>query len=201
MVECASPDAVRAFAEQVLSRGKDLLMMSSGALTEPALVRTLANVAERSGCRLLVPSGALGGIDAIRAVRDRLREVTLTTTKPPGGLRGAPGFKEWESREITRPEVVFEGTAMETVKLFPANVNVSAAVSLAGIGPDRTQIRILAVPGLKRNCHDVEIEGEFGRLAIHIENVPTENPRTGRLTILSMIRAVQDAMDPVRIGT
>jgi len=76
-----------------------------------------------------------------------------------------------------------------------------AAVSLAGIGADRTRIRILAVPGLKRNCHDIEVEGEFGRLAVHVENVPSENPRTGRLTALSIIRSIQDVIDPVRIGT
>jgi aspartate dehydrogenase len=80
-------------------------------------------------------------------------------------------------------------------------VNVTAAVSLAGIGPERTRVRILAVPGLQRNCHDVEVEGEFGRLAVHIENVPSENPRTGKLTALSIIRSIQDAFDSVRIGT
>jgi aspartate dehydrogenase len=80
-------------------------------------------------------------------------------------------------------------------------VNVSAAVSLAGIGPELTRIRILAVPGLPRNCHDIEIEGEFGLLHIHIENIPSENPKTGKLTALSIIRSVQDVVDSVRIGT
>jgi aspartate dehydrogenase len=79
-------------------------------------------------------------------------------------------------------------------------VNVTAAVSLAGIGPDQTRVRIVAVPGLARNCHDIEVEGEFGRLVVHIENVPSENPKTGKLTALSITRAIQDAADPVRIG-
>ena len=83
---------------------------------------------------------------------------------------------------------------------FPANVNVMAAVSLAGIGPDRTRARIIAVPGLARNCHDIDVEGEFGRLQVHIENIPSENPKTGKLTALSIIRAVRDAVDTVRIG-
>jgi aspartate dehydrogenase len=96
---------------------------------------------------------------------------------------------------------VFSGTAREACKGFPANVNVSAAVSLAGIGPDKTRIRIIAVPGLKRNCHDIEVEGEFGRLHIRIENVPSENPKTGKLTALSIIRSLRDIVDPVRIGT
>ncbi len=74
-------------------------------------------------------------------------------------------------------------------------------MSLAGLGPDKTQVRIRAVPGLERNCHDIEVQGEFGLLAVHIENIPTENPRTGRLTALSIIRSVRDLADPVRIGT
>ncbi len=96
---------------------------------------------------------------------------------------------------------MFSGTAREACRGFPANLNVSAAVSLAGLGPDQTQVKILAVPGLERNCHDIEVEGYFGRLAVHIENIPTENPKTGLLTALSIIRSIQDAVDPVRIGT
>ncbi|HEY2921029.1 MAG TPA: aspartate dehydrogenase domain-containing protein, partial [Candidatus Binatia bacterium] len=103
--------------------------------------------------------------------------------------------------DLREEREVFSGSAREACRGFPANVNVSAAVSLAGLGPDKTQIKILAVPGLERNCHDIEVEGEFGRLTVHVENVPTENPRTGRLTILSIIRSLQDAVDPVRIGT
>ena len=95
---------------------------------------------------------------------------------------------------------IFSGSAREACRGFPANVNVMAAVSLAGIGPDRTRARILAVPGLARNCHDIDVEGEFGRLQVHIENIPSENPKTGKLTALSIIRAVRDAVDTVRIG-
>jgi aspartate dehydrogenase len=118
------------------------------------------------------------------------------------GLDGAPYLVE---RGISlaglREEMeVFRGSAREACRGFPANVNVTAAVSLAGIGPEQTTVRILAVPGLQRNCHDIDVEGEFGLLHVHIENVPSENPKTGKLTALSIIRAIQDAMDPVRIG-
>ena len=82
-----------------------------------------------------------------------------------------------------------------------ANWNVSAAVGVAGLGPDKTEVRIVAVPGLERNCHDIEVEGEFGLLTIHIENVPSENPKTGKLTALSIIRSIRDAVDTVSIGT
>ena len=102
---------------------------------------------------------------------------------------------------FTEETEIFSGTAREACRGFPANVNVSAAVSLAGIGPDETRIRIMAVPGLERNCHDIEVEGEFGRLHIHIENIPTENPRTGRLTVMSIIRTLQNLASPLQIGT
>ena len=147
VVECASPHAVRAHAEAVLSAGKDLLMMSSGALADPALAGRLADLAQRTQRRLIVPSGALGGIDAIRAARGRLDRVTLTTTKPPRGLAGAPGFAGWESRDISEPTVVFDGPAIEAVKLFPANVNVAATLSLAGLGAHETRVKVVADPG------------------------------------------------------
>ena len=151
-----------------------------------------------------MPSGAIAGLDGIKsACVGQVSRVTVTTRKPPNGLEGAPYLVERgislvglrEEREI------FSGNAREACRGFPANVNVSAAVSLAGLGPDKTQIRILAVPGLKWNCHDIEVEGEFGRLAVHIENAPSENPRTGKLTALSIIRSVQDVVDSVRVGT
>ena len=203
VVECASADAVRAHAETVLTQGKDLLMMSSGALTDPALFRTLAAAAEQGGRRLIVPSGALGGIDAIRAVKGRLREVTLTTTKPPRGLRGAPGFAEWESREITEPQVVFDGTALEAVKLFPANVNVAATLSLAGIGPERTRVRVVADPRSTVNRHEVRAGGDFGVLRFEMELRPHErNPRTSFLAVVSAIETLRAACSTgIKIGT
>ena len=203
VVECASPDAVRAYAERVLSAGKDLLMMSSGALTDAALAGALSAVAERRGCRLMVPSGALGGIDAIRAVKDRLRTVTLTTTKPPGGLRGAPGFKKWESRAITRPEVVFEGPALEAVKLFPANVNVAATLGLAGLGPIETMVKVVVDPDSQTNRHEVHATGDFGVLRFQMDLRPHgRNPRTSSLAVASAIEALRAACSTgVRIGT
>ncbi len=127
----------------------------------------------------------------------------MVSRKPPQALQGAPYLVEHGIclAGLEHETEVFSGSAREACRGFPANLNVSAAVSLAGVGPDLTQVRILAVPGLERNCHDVEVEGDFGLLKVHIENVPTENPRTGRLTALSIIRAVRDVVDPVSIGT
>lgn len=201
VVEAAGGAVVPGLARQVFDAGKDLMIISVGALLDHPEIMARSR---ETGCRLFVPSGAIAGLDGIKsACVGSISHVTITTRKPPQGLEGARYLVERAISLVGLREEreVFSGTAREACKGFPANVNVSAAVSLAGIGPDKTRIRILAVPRLERNCHDIEVEGEFGRLAVHIENVPSENPRTGRLTALSIIRSVQDAADPVRIGT
>jgi aspartate dehydrogenase len=201
VIEAAGGSVVPSLAREAFNAGKDLMVISAGALLDhPEIIER----SRQTGCRLYVPSGAIAGLDGIKsACVGQITHVTMTTRKPPNGLEGAPYLVQngVSLTGLKEEKEVFSGSAREACTGFPANVNVSAAVSLAGIGPDRTQIRILAVPGLQRNCHDIEIEGEFGRLHIHIENVPSENPKTGRLTALSIIRAVQDVVDPVRIGT
>ena len=194
VVECASPGAVKAHAEAVLSGGKDLLMVSSGALTDTALFRRLAALSRERGRRLIIPAGALGGIDAIRAARDSLEEVVLTTTKPPRGLAGAPGFREWESREITEAQVIFDGSALEAIKLFPANVNVGATLSLAGLGPERTRVRVVADPGSPGNVHEIYARGDSGVMRFTLENRPHDrNPRTSYLAVLSLLETLRGA--------
>ena len=201
LVEAAGPTSVPELARLAFAAGKGLMVISIGALLDhPEIIEQ----ARSAGCRLLLPSGAIAGLDGIKAAcTGRVDHVTMTTRKPPRGLAGAPYLRErgLSLDGLTEETEVFAGTAREAVRGFPDNLNVSAAVSLAGIGPDATRVRILAVPGLERNCHDVEVEGEFGRLHVHIENIPSENPRTGRLTALAIIRALHDAADPVRIGT
>lgn len=201
IVEAAVGPAVPGLAADIFAAGKDLMVISVGALLDhPEIIAK----ARQTGCRLYVPSGAIAGLDGIKsACTGSITHVTMTTRKPPGGLEGAPYLVQnaISLAGLREEKEVFAGTAREACKGFPANVNVSAAVSLAGIGPDKTRVRILAVPGLQRNCHDIEVEGEFGRLHVHIENVPSENPKTGKLTALSIIRSLQDVVDPVRIGT
>jgi aspartate dehydrogenase len=201
LVEAAGGDVVPELARRAVAAGKDLLVISVGALLEHPDVIDRARAAK---CRLIVPSGAIAGLDGIKsACAGPVSYVRMTTRKPPKGLEGAPYLVERgiSLGNLTEEREVFSGSARDACRGFPQNVNVSAAVSLAGIGPDRTSIRILAAPGLERNCHDIEVEGEFGRLGIHIENIPSENPRTGRLTMMSIMRAIQDAADPVRIGS
>ncbi|HUF40387.1 MAG TPA: aspartate dehydrogenase [Verrucomicrobiae bacterium] len=200
IVEAAGGGIVPLLADEVFGAGKDLMVISVGALLDhPEIMER----SRQSGCRLYLPSGAIAGLDGVKsASMGRIAHVTHTTRKPPAGLEGAPYLLD---RKISlvgleKEREVFSGSAREACRGFPANVNVTAAVSLAGVGPDQTRVRIIAVPGLARNCHDIDVEGEFGRLQVHIENVPSENPKTGKLTAMSIIRAVMDAVDTVRIG-
>ena len=200
VIEAAGGSVVPSLAEEVFAAGKDLMVISVGALLDhPEIMEQ----SRQTGCSLYVPSGAIAGLDGIKsAAVGQVAHVTHTTRKPPLGLEGAPYLVERGISlvDLKEEKEVFSGSAREACRGFPANVNVTAAVSLAGIGPDRTRVRILAVPGLSRNCHDIDVEGDFGLLHVHIENVPSENPKTGKLTVLSIIRALKDVVDPVRIG-
>ncbi len=161
-------------------------------------------LAESTGARILVPSGAVAGLDGVKGARlGAVRSVTMETRKPPAGLAGAPGIvaRGIDLEALRQETLVFEGPATEACRAFPANVNVLAALYLAGIGPERTQARIYAVPGLDRNRHRVRVEGEFGTLTVEVENVPSENPRTGRLAFLSTVALLRDLGAPLRVGT
>jgi len=165
----------------------------------------LVDVARRNRGRILVPTGALLGLDAVVAAAEGgIASVKMTTRKPPQGLSGAPYLvaNDIDVTGLTEPKCVFIGTAREAARGFPANVNVAAALALAGIGPDRTAIEIWADPGVTRNIHRIEVEAAAGRLSMQIENVPSEeNPRTGRLTALSVVAALRKLVSPLAIGT
>ena len=201
LVETAGGHVVPSLAEAAFSAGKDLMVISIGALLEhPEIIEQARSL----GCRLHAPSGAIAGLDGIKsACQGRVDRVEMVSRKPVAALEGAPYLleKEIPISGFSEAKEVFYGTAREACRGFPSNLNVSAAVSLAGIGPDLTTVRIVADPFLDRNCHDISVEGEFGLLQVHIENIPSENPKTGRLTALSIIRSVRDVVDPVRIGT
>ena len=203
VVECASGAAVRASAERVLEKGKDLMVMSTGALLDHALMSRLSGLAGANGRKLLAPSGAIGGIDAIRAGGELLEEVAIITTKPPEGLKGSPGFADWEGKEITDPQVIYEGPALDGVKLFPANTNVAATLSLAGLGPDRTRMKVIADPKAPGNVHEIQAKGSFGVMRLSFENRPhPNNPKTSYLAILSAIELLRKACAPgPQIGT
>ena len=201
LIETAGGHAVPSLAEAAFDAGKDLMVISIGALLEhPEVIER----SRETGCRLYAPSGAIAGLDGIKsASQGRVDRVEMVSRKPIAALEGAPYLVENEIpvAGLAHEQEVFFGPAREACRGFPSNLNVSAAVSLAGIGPDRTMVRIIADPELSRNCHDITVEGEFGLLKVHIENIPSENPKTSRLTALSIIRSVRDVANPVRIGT
>jgi aspartate dehydrogenase len=198
VIEAASQQAVREFGEAILRAGKDLVVLSVGALADDALKRRLERAAAAHGRKIYIPSGAVVGIDGVRAAS--IDRIVLITRKPPRALARNPRV----GREITRlkrSRIVFEGPAREAVRLFPASVNVAATLSLAGLGFDRTWVRIVADPKLKRNVHEIRVEGRAGRIVTVAENLPMRGtPGTSRLAALSIIRLLRNLSEPVYIG-
>jgi len=205
VVEAASQDAIRTFGKLVLEAGKDIMIMSVGALADKDFLAELLQIAARKGCRIYVPTGAIAGVDAIRSIRHLLDSVMLTTTKNPKALAGAPFFEKSKIKleEITKSTVVYEGTAAEAVLAFPANVNVAAVLSLAGIGADKTKVRIVADPQATTNQHEISAAGSFGEIRITVNNLPSPgNPKTSFLAVLSAIECLRSICDDgMRIGS
>jgi aspartate dehydrogenase len=202
VVECAPAAVLREIAEPALAAGRMLIVLSCGALVDNF---DLVELARRQGGRLLVPTGALLALDAVQAAAvGDISRVHMITRKPPNGLVGARYLVEngISVDGLNEAKRVFNGTAREAARGFPANVNVAAALALAGIGPDRTTIEIWADPAVDRNIHRIEVEADAARLSFQIENVPSiENPRTGRLTPLSVIALLRKLSSPLAIGT
>ena len=201
VVEASTQAHLEEIAPKTLGAGRDLVVLSCGGLLGRA---DWVALARSKGCRILVPSGAIAGLDGVKGgAIGAITSVTMETRKPPAGLAGAPWIvaQKIDLAAITEETLIFEGPATEACRAFPANVNVLAALSLAGIGPDLTRTKIYAAPGVTHNMHRIRVEGEFGRLTIEIENVPTENPRTGKLSYLSTIALLRDLVSPLRVGS
>jgi aspartate dehydrogenase len=202
VVECAPAELLRELAEPALTRGRTVMVLSCGALLDNF---DLVELARGHHGRILVPTGALLGLDAVAAAAEGgISGVHMITRKPPLGLIGAPYLeaKGIDIGNLSEAKRVFTGTAREAARGFPANVNVAAALALAGIGPDRTTVEIWADPAVTRNTHRIEVEADAARFSMQIENVPSaENPRTGRLTALSVVAALKKLSSPLAIGT
>jgi aspartate dehydrogenase len=200
-VECAPAEVLESICTPMLAAGKHVMVLSAGALLpRPHLVE----LARQHGGRIIVPTGGLLGLDAVAAAAEGvIHSVQMTTRKPPRGLAGAPHLmKNGISVEgLKAAKCVFAGTAREAAAGFPENVNVAAALSLAGIGPDRTTIEIWADPDVTRNCHFIEVEADSARFSFSIENIPSENPRTGKIVALSVIATLRKLGAPLRVGT
>ena len=201
VVECAPSKLVRSIVAPVVARGKTAIVLSVGAL----LVNDdLIELAKANGGQIVVPTGALIGLDAMTAAAEgTIHSVRMVTRKPIEGLLGAPHLVEnnISIEGIAEPLRIFEGTAREAAKGFPANLNVAVALSLAGIGPDKTRIEIWADPTVTRNTHRIEVDFDSARFSMGIENIPSENPKTGRITALSVIACLRKQRASLRIGT
>jgi aspartate dehydrogenase len=200
-IECAPATVLERICRPMLEAGKRVMVLSAGALLpRPELME----LAKARGGQIIVPTGALLGLDAVTAAAEgQIHSVRMITRKPPGGLAGAPyleanGISVVGLNDAKR---VFSGTARDAAAGFPANVNVAAALSLAGIGPDRTMMEIWADPSIDRNCHTIEVDSDSARFSLSIENIPSENPKTGRITALSVLAALRKLNSPLRVGT
>jgi aspartate dehydrogenase len=201
VIECAPARLVRSIVAPFVSRGKTAVVLSAGALLEN---EDLIALAKQNGGQIVVPTGALIGLDAMTAAAEGdILSVRMVTRKPVKGLVGAPYLvaNNIDIESINEPLRVFEGTAREAAKGFPANLNVAVALSLAGLGPDRTRLEIWADPTLTRNVHRMEVDSDSARFSMSIENIPSENPKTGRITALSVIAYLRKQRSALRVGT
>ena len=202
VVECLPPAVFPLVAEPALKAGRTLVVISVGALLAfPHVI----GIAEDYGGKIIVPTGALLGLDAVQAAaQGTIHSIRMVTRKPPAGLAGAPYLVEKgiQLDDLSMPLLVFEGTVREAIARFPANVNVAVALSLAGIGPDKTRMEIWADPTVNRNRHTISIDSDSASFEMSISNIPTvENPATGKITALSVIAALRKMSSTVSIGT
>jgi aspartate dehydrogenase len=196
VVEVAGHDGLREHGPAVLSAGFNLIAVSVGVLAHDEVHESLLAAANAGGTRIKVASGAVGALDAIAAARlGGLDRVTHTVRKPPSTILGQ------DAEPLSEPKTVFSGFAREAALRYPESVNVTAAVSLAGIGLDRTRVQIIADPGVTRNQHEITAEGAFGNLRFEIRGIPTnENPRTGRLVAMSILNTLLGERTPIYVG-
>lgn len=205
VVEAASHEAVRHYAEPLLARGIAVIVLSGGALCDDALRQALERAALKSGALLYVPSGGIGGLDALKAACIAgVDEVTIAVTKPPAAWKGIAYVDSLgvDLDALREPYVLFEGPARAGVPHFPANVNIAAVLALAGIGFDRTRLKVVADPTLSYNTHFITIRGNSGNISITLENVPApDNPKTAWLACYSALAALRAVKAPIRYGT
>lgn len=196
VVECAGHAAVAELGVTILSNGCDFMVVSVGALVDDSL-RSALEAASRKGGRLQTVSGAIGGLDALAAARVAgIDEVIYTGRKPPCAWRGTCAEKEVDLNRIDSPTLIFEGTAADAARLYPKNANVTAAVALAGVGFERTTVRIFADPSIEKNVHELHACGPFGTLNLRLENEPLpDNPKTSWLAALSIEAAIRNYLN------
>jgi aspartate dehydrogenase len=205
IVEAASQAAVKTFAKKIVSSNKSLMIMSTGALSDAHLLKELYNAVVKHDSHIYFPTGAIAGIDALCSVKQHLDFVMLTTTKNPKSLAGAPFFDltNIKPETIRKRKLLYNGNASNAIKMFPTNINVAVLLSLAGVGTEKTRVRVIADPNIDRNEHEIIARGKFGEILIVVGNVPSPyNPKTSYLASLSAIECLRRICDDkIRIGT
>lgn len=205
VVEAASHEAVREHLVPLLQAGVSVIVLSAGALTDDALRATAEQAAAASGSLLYVPSGGIGGLDALKtACLAGVDQVSIRVAKPPAAWKGIPYVENLgvDLDALRASRTLFEGPAREGVPHFPQNVNIAAVLSLAGIGTDRTRLEVVADPGLTLNTHTIRVSGVAGRMTVVLENVPApENPKTSWLACYSALAALRSLESKARYGT
>lgn len=203
VIESARAEVAYEIAKKTISFSKDIMIMSVGGIIQ--YYKELKVLAQDKDARIFIPSGAICGLDGLKAAsRGKINKVVLITKKPPKAFLGAPYILKNNIRldNINEDRVIFEGNASNAIKAFPQNINVAATISIAGIGLENTMVRIIASPNLTRNIHEIEIESEAGRITARTENVVhPDNPKTSYLAVLSAIATLRQILEPVKIGT
>lgn len=205
IIECASKDAVKEYGKKIIESKKDLIVLSVGAFSDKKYLVELQDLSNLNNTKILIPTGAIAGLDSIRSVKKYLDSLSITTTKHPKSLAGAPFFKRSKIKldDINSETVLFEGNAFTAIELFPANVNVAVATALAGIGLEKTRVSIKADPLISVNKHEIVAKGSFGEIHIIVQNIPSpSNPKTSYLASLSAIECLRSLCnESFRIGT
>ncbi|MCZ2257408.1 aspartate dehydrogenase [Sporosarcina sp. G11-34] len=193
IIECAGIQVVTQYATRIVTK-KDLLITSVGALVDIELYNELRTTSALNNRKVYLPSGAIGGLDIIKAakVAGGLDEVALVTRKPLAALL---------NESLTRETILFEGTAKEAIERYPKNMNVAITLSLAGIGVEKTKVKIIADPSVEKNIHSIRARGAFGEMEMKIENNPSpSNPQTSYLTALSILSSLKSLNEEICIG-
>lgn len=202
IIESAGHNAVHLYGEKTLSSGSSFIILSVGALGNEELYNTLREAAKRYDKQIIIPSAAIAGLDRIAAgVLGEIDEISLITKKPPKSWYGTIAEEMTDLASLKEPYCIFEGNAREAAKLFPENVNVSATLSLAGVGFEQTKVQVYADPTIQSNTHTILARGEFGQLEINVQNNPYKsNPKSSPIVAMSVIKVLRNLSSPVAIG-
>jgi len=192
VIESASVNSVKNHAIEILSKS-DLLIASVGALADEKFYSKLLSQSIEYNNKLIIPHGAIGGLDAIGAVKNSISFIKITTTKSPESLIGSEGFKKYENHKFENKKLIFKGSAKEAISLFPKNLNVAVTLSLYGIGAQDTNVELIVDPDIKTNKHSIYLEGDFGTMNFDFSlNQSLTNPKTSALAALSIIKSLED---------